>query len=150
MSGNEQLVVPQPALVGPAPTRWRSCRPLSPAVAGVLRAVLSEYSVLLLAAGYFLVAWAFLPEPATTRNLSNLFANMLPLLAVAMGQTVVLIAGGIDLSVTAVIAAASVLAARTMTSVTDAGSYLPEPTEVPWAVTAALHWARAWASLTES
>ena len=74
---------------------------------------------------------------AGRRNLSNLFANMLPVLAVAMGQTVVLIARGIDLSVTAVIAAASVLAARTMTSVTDAGSYLPEPTEVPWAVTAA-------------
>ena len=122
----DPLAAPQPA------------RALPPALASVLRALLSEYTVLLLAAGYFLVAWAFLPELASRRNLSNLFGNVLPLLAVAVGQTVVLIAGGIDLSVTAVIAAASVVAARTMTSVTATGAYAPEPAMVPWAVAAAL------------
>ena len=65
----------------------------------VLRAVLSEYSVLLLAVAYFLVVWALAPDVATPRNLRNLFLSMLPLLAVAVGQTVVMISGGIDLSV---------------------------------------------------
>ena len=112
--------------------------PLSAGARRVLRAALSEYTVLLLAVGYFLVAWVFLPELATARNLSNLFANILPLLAVAIGQTVVMITGGIDLSVTSIIAAASVAAARVMTTVSATGTYVPHPAAVPWAIAAAL------------
>ncbi|MGH9361568.1 MAG: ABC transporter permease, partial [Thermoanaerobaculia bacterium] len=36
---------------------------------------------------------------ATPANLANLLSDMLPLLVVAVGQTIVLVAGGIDLSV---------------------------------------------------
>ena len=63
---------------------------------------------------------------------------MLPLLAVALGQTVVLITGGIDLSVTSVIAAASVAAACVMTSATGDGHRIPRPEAVPLAVAVAL------------
>ncbi|MFN8004621.1 MAG: hypothetical protein U0X75_26810 [Acidobacteriota bacterium] len=44
----------------------------------------------------------------------NLFSNLLPLLIVATGQTIVLIAGGIDLSVTSVMALGSVTGALVM------------------------------------
>jgi ribose/xylose/arabinose/galactoside ABC-type transport system permease subunit len=98
---------------------------------GAVRLILSEYSVLFLALAYFLVVWALLPRIGSGPNLTNLMLNMLPLLAVALGQTVVLITGGIDLSVTSVIAAVSVLAAWVMTS-------LPPGVGVPLAVAAAL------------
>lgn len=78
----------------------------------IARAALSEYSILILAVLYFLSMWPFIPELGSRDNLSNLFISMLPLLAVAIGQTVVLITGGIDLSVTAIISAASIAAAR--------------------------------------
>ena len=103
-----------------------------------MRAAFSEYATLLLAAAYFLAVLPFLPELATSRNLSNLFMNMLPLLAVALGQTVVLITGGIDLSVTSTIAAASVAAAWAMTTPAGGGNYAPEPAMVPLAIAAAI------------
>jgi ribose/xylose/arabinose/galactoside ABC-type transport system permease subunit len=124
--------------VQPAPPAITLDPPRSGASRRLLRAALSEYTVLLLSVVYFLVAWAVLPELATGRNLSNLVGNVLPLLAVAVGQTVVLIAGGIDLSVTSIIAAASVAAARLMTSPAAAGGYVPHPAAVPWAIAAAL------------
>jgi len=80
------------------------------------RALASEYLVLALSVAYFLVLLPWLPELAHPRNLANLFSRMLPLLLVAMGQTFVLIAGGIDLSVTAVIGLTSVLGASLMTA----------------------------------
>lgn len=100
----------------------------------ILRVALSENAILLLAAVYFLLAALFVPGLATPRNLSNLLVNMLPLLAVAMGQTLVLITGGIDLSVTAIIAACSVAAARLMTSTDADGLDIPTPIYVPVAV----------------
>src|SRR4051812_13831430 len=98
--------VEQPAIANPAPAAIAIAAdaPGPAASRRLLRVALSEYTVLLLSVVYFLVARAFLPELATPRNLSNLFGNVLPLLAVAIGQTVVLIAGGIDLSATAIIA----------------------------------------------
>ena len=120
------------------PPRDAPVEPAAPVARRVLRAVFSEYATLVLAGLYFLAVLPLVPELATTRNLSNLFMNMLPLLAVALGQTVVLITGGIDLSVTSIIAAASVAAAWTMTSVNDAGFYTPQPGMVPLAVAAAL------------
>jgi ribose transport system permease protein len=130
--------VEQPLVAQPAPAVPAAHLPQSPAARRLLRAALSEYTVLLLSVAYFLVAWAFLPELATARNLSNLFGNVLPLLAVAIGQTVVLIAGGIDLSVTAIIAASSVAAARVMTTTGAGGAYVPHPAAVPWAIAVAL------------
>src|SRR5688500_14427798 len=80
-----------------------------------LRAIVSEYMVLFLTLAYFLGVWPFLPGfgPA---DLANVFSNALPLLAVAVGQTIVLVGGGIDLSVTAVIALSSVAGAFLMTN----------------------------------
>ena len=57
-----------------------------------------------------------MPGFASAGNLRNLFSSLLPLVAVAVGETLVLVTGGIDLSVTAVIALASVLGARVMTA----------------------------------
>jgi ribose/xylose/arabinose/galactoside ABC-type transport system permease subunit len=75
------------------------------------RAALSEYSILFLSILYFLCVWPFVPGLAAADNLANLFVSMLPLLVLAIGQTIVLIAGGIDLSVTGIIAATSIAAA---------------------------------------
>jgi ribose transport system permease protein len=105
----------------------------------VLRAVFSEHATLVLAVAYFLAVWPLVPDLATPANLTNLFMNMLPLLAVALGQTVVLITGGIDLSVTSIVAAASVAAAWAMTAVDPAtGQRVPQPATVPLAVALAL------------
>jgi ribose/xylose/arabinose/galactoside ABC-type transport system permease subunit len=74
----------------------------------------SEYSVFYLTVLYFLVMASFTPGLASAENASNIFSNLLPLLIVALGQTVVLITGGIDLSVTSTIALSSVLGAMVM------------------------------------
>lgn len=71
----------------------------------------SEYWTLLLCAAYFVAMAPFTPGFATGGNLANVFSAMLPLLVVATGQTVVLITAGIDLSVTSIIALASVTGA---------------------------------------
>jgi ribose transport system permease protein len=80
------------------------------------RIFLSEYLVLYLSVFYFLAVWPFVPGLASEANLRDIFSNMLPLLVVAIGETFVLIAAGIDLSVTSVIALCSVLGASLMTS----------------------------------
>jgi ribose/xylose/arabinose/galactoside ABC-type transport system permease subunit len=81
-----------------------------------LRRILSsEHLVLYLSCLYFLVFWPLTPGLASSDNLLNILSNLLPLLVVAIGQTFVLVTGGIDLSVTAVIALASVLGATVMT-----------------------------------
>jgi ribose/xylose/arabinose/galactoside ABC-type transport system permease subunit len=74
----------------------------------------SEYSIFYLTILYFLALAPFTPGLASAENLANIFSNLLPLLIVALGQTVVLITGGIDLSVTSTIALSSVLGAMVM------------------------------------
>jgi ribose transport system permease protein len=81
----------------------------------------SEYFVLLLCGAWAAVACVVAPEFASQENLVNVIASMIPLLIVAVGQTVVVLTGGIDLSATSVIALASVTGALTMTSVTSGG-----------------------------
>ncbi len=54
------------------------------------------------------------PGVFNPRNLANLFSNLLPLIILTAGQTIVLIGGGIDLSVTAIMAVASVSGAAVM------------------------------------
>jgi ribose/xylose/arabinose/galactoside ABC-type transport system permease subunit len=74
----------------------------------------SEYSVFYLTILYFIALAPFTPGLASADNAANIFSNLLPLLVVALGQTVVLITGGIDLSVTSTIALSSVLGAMVM------------------------------------
>jgi ribose/xylose/arabinose/galactoside ABC-type transport system permease subunit len=83
------------------------------------RLLLSEYFVLYLTVACFAVMAIFFPELASPRNLSNQLSNVWPLLAVAIGQTFVVIIGGIDLSQGAVMGFVSVVGAVIMTTAVD-------------------------------
>ena len=96
------------------------------------KTVLARHWVALLCVALVLVLGPLVPGFASAANLRNVFSSLLPLLAVAVGQTLVLITGGIDLSVTAVVALASVLGARVMTA--DGGLLAGSPLAVPVAV----------------
>lgn len=74
----------------------------------------SEYLVLVLAAVYFLTLLPVTPDFASASNLRNILITLLPLLVVAIGQMVVLITGGIDLSVCSTMALTSVVGALAM------------------------------------
>ena len=80
------------------------------------RLLLSEYFVLYLTAAYFAVAALFFPALLEPRNISNQLSNVWPLLAVAIGQTFVIIIAGIDLSLGATMGLASVAGAVVMTN----------------------------------
>jgi len=58
----------------------------------------------------------FTPGLGTSANLLNALGYLLPLFIVAVGMTLVMITGGIDLSVTSIIALTSVVGAKLMTS----------------------------------
>jgi ribose/xylose/arabinose/galactoside ABC-type transport system permease subunit len=73
------------------------------------RFVLSDYLVLWLSVIFFAGLAPFTPGLASWSNLQTILAYALPLLVVSIGLTLVLIIGGIDLSVTSIIALASVL-----------------------------------------
>ena len=81
------------------------------------RLMASEWFILLLCAWYFLAGALLVPGFCSLENLGNILANLLPLLVVATGQTMVLILGGIDLSATSIMALASVLGALAMKAV---------------------------------
>ncbi|MGP1396217.1 MAG: ABC transporter permease [Inquilinaceae bacterium] len=99
----------------------------------VLRRLLfSEYLVLYLTVIYFAAIVPFIPQIASLESLGNILNDMLPLLVVAIGQTFVLIVAGIDLSVTAVIAMASVAGASVMSG--DGGYLAGSPLAVPAAL----------------
>jgi ribose/xylose/arabinose/galactoside ABC-type transport system permease subunit len=78
------------------------------------RAFLSEYLVLWLSVAYVAIVGPFTPGFFTPGNAANILITLLPLFVVALGQTVVLITAGIDLSVTSIIALASVTGAMVM------------------------------------
>jgi len=78
------------------------------------RLLASDHGILLLAAVYFLALWSITPGLGSPENLRNIFTSMLPLLVLAVGQTFVLVTGGIDLSVTAAIPLASVVGGSIM------------------------------------
>jgi ribose transport system permease protein len=78
------------------------------------RALLSDYFVLALCLLYAAAVAPIAPGFLSVENFGNVLATLLPLLVVALGQTIVLIGGGIDLSVTAVIGLASVTGALAM------------------------------------
>lgn len=77
---------------------------------------LSEYLVLGFTLLLFCVFAPFTPGLATGANLLNILSYLLPFMVVAAGMTIVLIAGGIDLSITSVIALTSVVGAKLMSS----------------------------------
>ncbi len=93
------------------------------------RLLSSEYLILILCALYFTAMAPFVDGFASMGNLGNIFIYMLPLLVVATGQTIVLITAGIDLSVTSIIALASVTGAMVINGETGAlaGSALATP-----------------------
>jgi ribose/xylose/arabinose/galactoside ABC-type transport system permease subunit len=96
----------------------------------------SESLVLLLSLAYFAALAPFTPGLASLSNGANLLATSLPLFVVAMGETVVLITGGIDLSVTSIIALSSVTGAAIMNS--DAGLLAGNAMAVPTGIAAML------------
>ena len=80
----------------------------------MVRRLNSEYFVFGLTVLFFIVAAPFTPGLASTATLLNLLGYSLPLLIVAIGMTIVMITGGIDLSVTSIIALTSVVGAELM------------------------------------
>lgn len=97
-------------------------RPPEPRRAGLgllRRVLLSDYFVLYLTIAYFAAAAFFFPSLLEPKNISNQLSNVWPLLAVAIGQTVVIIIAGIDLSLGATMGIASVAGAVVMTSAAD-------------------------------
>ena len=110
-----------PAISRALPRRAR--RPARDARAGPLRLLrrllLSEYFVLYLTIAYFARDGGVLPALVTPRNITNQLSNVWPLLAVAIGQTFVIIIAGIDLSQGAIMGFASVAGAVVMTSAAD-------------------------------
>ena len=106
----------------------------------LFRLFLSEYLVLLLSLAYFLSFYTFTPGLASSSNLGNIFSNLPPLLVVGIGQTFVLITGGIDLSVTSTIALSSVVGGLAMNSENGwlAGSALAAPVGIAAMLTVGL------------
>ena len=80
----------------------------------IRRMVGSEYLVFFLSAVYFLVLTPFTPGFCSLENLENILSSLLPLFVVSVGQTFVLITGGIDLSVVSTIGLASISGAFVM------------------------------------
>ena len=102
----------------PRPSLWQK----------VARVLFSEYLLLYLIVVYFVIAVPFIPGLLSISNLRNVLSNLLPLLVVSIGQGLVLITAGIDLSVTAVFACSSVAGGLIMTA---NGGWLAG---APWAV----------------
>jgi ribose/xylose/arabinose/galactoside ABC-type transport system permease subunit len=78
----------------------------------------------------------FTPGFASPGNAWNILISCLPLLVLATGQTIVLITGGIDLSVTAIIGLSSVVGGLVMTG--DHGWLANNPAAAPVALAAML------------
>jgi ribose/xylose/arabinose/galactoside ABC-type transport system permease subunit len=91
------------------------------------RLLLSEYFILYLCIALFAVLIPFIPVIATPYNLSNLFSNIWPLYAVAIGQTFVLIIAGIDLSQGAIISLTSVIGASLIATRIDPAVFGQSP-----------------------
>ena len=89
--------------------------------------LLSENFILYLSILYFIVLIPFVPKIASQTNLENLFSNIWPLFAVAIGQTFVLIIAGIDLSQGAIISFTSVVGAMFIAEKVDPAVFSKAP-----------------------
>ena len=96
----------------------------------------SEYLVLGLCVFYFLAFAPFTEGFASRGNFSNILITLLPLFILAIGQTVVLITAGIDLSMTSTIALTSVVGGMVMSG--ENGWLSNNPTAMPVAIIAML------------
>ncbi len=96
----------------------------------------SEFFVLFLCAIAFAIFAPITPGFASANNLWNILIACLPLLLLATGQTMVLITGGIDLSITATIGLSSVVGALVMGG--EAGWLRGNPAAMPIALAAML------------
>ena len=100
-------------------------------MSAAIRLIRSEFLVVLLT-GVLLVALApFTPGLVSTGNFVNVLGNLAPLLVVAVGLTIVLISGGIDLSITSTIALTSVVGGMVMNG--DSGWLRSQPLAAPFA-----------------
>lgn len=81
--------------------------------------LLSEYFVLGLTLLLLVALAPFTPGLVGSANLLNILGYLLPLFVVAIGMTLVMITGGMDLSVTSIIALTSVVGAKLMTGDDD-------------------------------
>ncbi len=95
----------------------------------LVRSLRSEYLILLLCLLYFISLAPFTPGFTAPGNFANVLTTLLPLFVVAVGQTMVLIGGGIDLSVPSVIALCSITGAAVMNG--DHGWLAGHPLGVP-------------------
>ena len=75
----------------------------------VMSMFMSEYFIFYLTVLCFVCVIPFVPRIITRSNLLNVMSNLWPLLVVAVGQTFVLLLGGIDLSQVSVIGVTSVI-----------------------------------------
>lgn len=121
---NERLTT-APALAQPQTQVSRGAA--SNAFGGIRRLLLSDYFVLYLTLLFFIVASVFYPTLSNPGNIANQLQNMWPLLAVAIGQTFVLILGGIDLSVGSTMAITSVVGAIVMAETLDPAFFDKSP-----------------------
>jgi ribose/xylose/arabinose/galactoside ABC-type transport system permease subunit len=116
--------------VSPTPGRgWAGVRRLR-------ELVLTDNLVLGLCVVYGLAMAPLAPGFATWGNLTTILAYLLPILVVSVGLTLVLILGGIDLSVTAIIALASVVGGKIMSG--EEGWLAGHPLAVPVGIVAML------------
>ncbi len=76
----------------------------------------SSDSILWLCLGYYILMALITPGFFTLNNSWNLLYNFLPLMIIAIGQTFVMLTAGIDLSVTAIVAVASVVGGYAMSA----------------------------------
>jgi ribose/xylose/arabinose/galactoside ABC-type transport system permease subunit len=110
-----------------------SSRPQRPVNKFLRQLLLSDYFVLYLTVVLFVGAALLFPRIGLAStlglpgNVANQFLNMWPLLAVALGQTFVLIIGGIDLSQGSIMAITSVVGAVIMATVLDPATYDKSP-----------------------
>lgn len=128
MSTINDRVQPAAATLTPAPpAEAASQRAASPLRSFLRRLLLSDYFILYLTLVFFVGASLFFPTLSAPGNISNQLSNMWPLLAVAVGQTFVLILGGIDLSQGSIMAFTSVLGALMFAQTLDAPTFDKSP-----------------------
>jgi ribose/xylose/arabinose/galactoside ABC-type transport system permease subunit len=94
----------------------------APRRAGWKRLLRPDLLVLGMCAAYAAGVGPFTPGFFTIGNAENLVVSALPLFILAAGQTLVMVTGGIDLSMTSVLALASITGARVMTPDGGAGA----------------------------
>lgn len=90
-----------------APGRWRSSRRLS-----ISAGVISDFAIILAFVGLFITLALVSDAFFTSRNLLNILDQWSPVMFMALGGTLVLIAGGFDLSIGAIYAVSGVLAVQ--------------------------------------